>query len=263
MKTRKNKGLRKFYNKVYSKGEKRHYTKYITQGIPTLETEEVLNQLNWKGKKVLEVGCGTGLFSLKAAKKGSEVLGIDFSKKAITLAQKKYKMPNLEFKKMNVEDIQGKYDVIVSIGTLEHMDNPFSTLRLLKKHLTSKGKIIITSPNWSNPRGYILLTLLYLFNAPITLADLHYLTPLDFEKWSKKLKMNLTWKTFDRSWGHGDLLVKDLERRIPKVLSDAKLPKKTNNVQQFIEWVKSSVTKFDNTLNHSGALGLYKFSLSN
>ena len=145
--------------------------------------------MNWKGKKALDVGCGTGNFAFFAAKNGGKVYAIDYSKKAISEAQKKFAHKNLIFEQKDLRNIKDSYDVIVSNGTLEHMDNPLQVLRFFKKHLTTSGKIIITSPNWTNPRGYILLTLWFLFDAPITLADLHYFTPLDFVKFAKKLKI--------------------------------------------------------------------------
>ena len=104
------------------------------------------------------------------------------------------------------------------------MDKPLSTLKILKNHLNPKGKIIVTTPNWTNPRGYVLMTLWYLFKAPVTLADLHYLTPIDHKNWAKKLRMKLKWRTVEKSWAHGDLLINDFKKRIPNVLSDAKLP---------------------------------------
>ena len=57
------------------------------------------------------------------------------------------------------------------------------------------------------------MTLKLLFDAPITLADLHYFTPIDFVKWGQKLDMNLTWKTIEHSWGNGDKLIIDLKQR--------------------------------------------------
>ena len=128
-----NKKLKTFYDEVYVKAEEKHYTKYVLQGTPTSETNEILKQLNWKSKSVLEVGCGTGLFASSVAKKGANVLGIDFSKKGIEIAKKKYQMSNLQFLHQDVKNIKGKYDVIVSIGTLEHMDDPLKTLKLMKK----------------------------------------------------------------------------------------------------------------------------------
>ena len=66
----KNKDLEKFYNKVYKKGEEKHFTSFVTKGKPTDEIREILKRASWRGKKVLDVGCGTGLFAHMAAKKG-------------------------------------------------------------------------------------------------------------------------------------------------------------------------------------------------
>ena len=258
----KNTSLKSFYNKVYKKGEKKHFTSFVTQGTITEEVKEVLKELSWKNKRVLDVGCGTGLFAFEVSKLGTkQVLGIDFSKEAIEIAKKTHKNHNLQYQVLDVKKSKSKYDVIVSLGTLEHMDKPLGTLKLLKKHLNPKGRIIITSPNWTNPRGYVLMTLWYLFNAPITLADLHYQTPIDFQNYAKKLNMDLNWRTIDRSWAHGKILIRDFQRRLPNVLKDAKLPKNSKNIENFITWLKTNVVSLDNTLPHSGATGLYTFSL--
>jgi len=256
---KKNKGLKNFYDKVYIKGEKKHFTT-IRDSNSTHEMKEVLAQLTWKSKKVLDVGCGSGYLDFKVAKKGGKVLGIDYSSEAIKIAKSQFVHPNLEFKKMDVNEITGKFDVIVSLGTLEHMDEPLSKLKLFKKHLNKDGQIIITSPNWTNPRGYILLTLWYLFDAPITLADIHYQTPMDFMKYAKKLNLNLEWKTMNRSWSHGEILLKDFQKRLPNVLKSAGLPYNPKKVNSFIKWLKENVLPFDNSLPQSGAIGLYVFS---
>lgn len=257
----KNKNLRNIYNRIYKKGEEKHYTSFIVKGGPTGEAIEVLKSLSsWKGKRVLDVGCGTGYFAYLAAKKGAKVLGIDFSESAIDSARKTYSLPNLEYKNLDISKIIGEYDVVVSVGTLEHMDNPFNALRRMKKHLNPKGKIIVTCPNWTNPRGYVLMTLKHLFNIPITLADLHYLTPLDFVRWAKKLKMDLSWRTFDRSWGHGEVMIKDFRRRLPLIFKSAKIRIPHKNIDSLINWLENNVLAFNNDLPHSGALGIYIFS---
>ena len=255
-----NKKLKQFYNKVYLKGEKKHFTTY-RESTPTSEVKEVLKQISWKSKKVLDVGCGTGFFAYNVAKKGGKVLGIDYSGKAIAIAKSHYSYPNLEFRNMDVSKIKEKFDVIVSNGTLEHMDDPLKTLKLFRQHLNPKGRIIITSPNWTNPRGYVLLTLWFLFKAPITLADLHYFTPVDFQNFAKKLGMELSWKTFDRSWSHGSVLINDFERRLPNVLRDTGLPSDKKQINSFINWIKINIVALNNNLPHSGATGLYVFSL--
>ena len=255
-----NEELAQFYNKVYVKGEKKHFT-IKRESASLSEIKEVLKQVSWKGKKVLDVGCGTGLFAFNAAKKGAIVLGIDFSTEAIQIAQSQYVHKNLKFEATDVNKIKDKFDVIVSNGTLEHMDNPLKTLRLFKKHLTKNGCIITTSPNWSNPRGYMLMPLLFLFDAPITLADLHYFTPIDFENFSKKLEMYLSWKTFDNSWSHGDILIEDFKKRLPNVLHDSNLPNNKKKINLLIKWIQNNINKLNHDLPHSGATGLYKLTI--
>ncbi len=254
----KNKKLETFYQNVYLKGEKNHFTPFVTKGTFSTEAQEVIKEINWKGKTILDVGCGTGNFASEVAKKGAKnVLGIDYAEQAITLAKQKHKRKNLEFKVMNAKDVKEKFDVIVSLGTLEHMDDPYKMLKIFKKNLKPNGKIIITSPNWANPRGDMLMILHLLFDAPITLADLHYLTPKDFEQWAKKLNMSLKWRTFEKSWAHGDILIKDFKRRIPNILKDMKLSVHQSKIDLLIKWIRKNIVGFNNSLEHSGAIGIY------
>ena len=46
--------------------------------------------------------------------------------------------------------------------------------------------------------------------------------------------MNLKWHTFDESWANGEILIKDFKKRLPNVLSDAKLPKNQKNIDKFL-----------------------------
>lgn len=255
-----NKTLAQFYNRVYKKGETKHYTKLLLKAkskLPLAE-QEVLRLGSWKHKRVLDVGCGTGLMAATIAKRGArQVVGIDFSKEAIAVAQHSYQLPNLNYRTEDIKHHVGQYDVIVSLGTLEHMDKPEKTLALFKKHLRPGGKIIITSPNWTNPRGYILQTLRQLFNAPITLADLHYFTPIEFIVWAKKLKLALSWKTIDNSWSSGDKLIRDFKRRLPNIARDMHWKIKPKQFDQFIQWIQDHILPLNHRTKFSGATGVY------
>ena len=254
----KNENLSEFYNSVYNKGQETHYSRYRIGA--SSEFDEIIDAIDWKDKKVLDVGCGTGIFDYLIAERGADVLAIDYSEKAIELAKKSHKAHNLDFQIGEASTIEGMYDVIVSLGTLEHMDNPIDILKTFKKHLKPNGSILITCPNWLNPRGYMLMFLKFIFDAPITLADLHYLTVSDFENWSVELEMKLSWKTFDHSWAHGEILISDLKQRLPNVFRDAKIDVKEENIEQLLGWLKDKALVVDQKAPHSGAMALYLLS---
>ena len=257
----KNKELEAFYQSVYLKGEKKHFTPFVTKGTTSTEAQEVVKEMKWKGKRVLDVGCGTGNFAKEVSKKNAKyVLGIDYAEEAIKIAQKNNKQKNLEFKKLDVNELNEKFDIIVSIGTIEHMDNPIKIIKKLKSCLNKNGKIILTTPNWTNPRGYVLMTLFFLFNAPITLADLHYLTPNEHLKMAKKVNMKLKWRTIEESWGNGEIMIKDFEKRIPNVMRDIGKNVDEKQIKSFLKWLKNNVSNMNNSLPQNGAIGLYIYS---
>ncbi|MFA6536525.1 MAG: class I SAM-dependent methyltransferase [Candidatus Paceibacterota bacterium] len=258
---RTNSKLKNFYDKVYLKGEKKHYSKLLLGDKITEEKKAILGEVSWSGKKVLDVGCGTGELAFLVAKEGAEkVVAIDYSASAIEVANANYHSDNLAYRCEDINKISGSFDVITVVGVLEHIDDPLKLLKKLKKMLAPKGSIIVTCPNWSNPRGYILLALKDLFDAEITLADIHYFTPVEFEKWSKLLKMFLSWKTLEHDWGHGKKLIKDFTRRLPNVLKPLKGASKTG-IDTFIKWLDSHVSELEGELKHNGATGFYHFRL--
>src|SRR3989344_1927252 len=190
----KNKSLKKIYNKIYAKGERKHYSSILFSGdrVP-LAKREVLKEINWRGKNVLDAGCGTGEIAFLIAKDGAKkVLGIDYSKEAILEAKKLHSRPNLSYECADLRKIKGKFDIIVSLGTLEHLDDPFSALKNLRAKLNPGGHLIITCPNWTNPRGYILMALLYLYRAKMIL-DFKKRLPKVVKSNKKKIEEFIVW----------------------------------------------------------------------
>lgn len=254
-----NKDLEQFYNRVYKKGERGHYTSLLLSGdnVPPAKAE-VMKEIGWKGKTVLDAGCGTGELPYLIAQKGAlRVVGVDYSKEAIGVAQKTYALPNLSYVCEDIKKIKGKFDVITTLGTLEHVDDPLGVLRQLKRMLKPGGSLIVTCPNWTNPRGYILQTLRMLFDARITLADIHFFTPLEFEMFARKLGMTLAWKTVEQSWGHGEKCIDDLRRRLPNVVRDSKLRVPQRKIDEFIAWLQAHIVTFEKDAKHTGAVALY------
>lgn len=92
-----------------------------------------------QGKRILDVACNCGGFSVEAAKLNSEyILGIDvvdhyieqanFIKQALDLEQ-------VEFKVMDIESLDessvGQFDVVFCFGILYHLENPIHAMKRL------------------------------------------------------------------------------------------------------------------------------------
>jgi SAM-dependent methyltransferase len=102
--------------------------------------------------RLLDIGCGDGVFLREAQKHGFEVWGIDFDSKSIETAKKSlgvytlYPMSLEEFyeyaKKNNLT-----FDVITFFEVLEHQDNPNKFLEMVKELLKPLGYITGSVPN--------------------------------------------------------------------------------------------------------------------
>ncbi len=109
------------------------------------------------GKKVLEIGCGTGYVAyIIAQQTNMHVLGSDLCIPFIEDAKTNYKLPNLDFEVLDFNKAAGtvhnKFDYIIGNGILHHLyynlDSVFLTLKDL---LNKNGKIIFMEPNIYNP----------------------------------------------------------------------------------------------------------------
>lgn len=104
-----------------------------------------------QGKRVLDIACSCGGFTVEAAKLGAEVLGVDivdryleqanFIKRALNLQQ-------VEFKMMNIEEIDestvGQFDITFCFGILYHLENPVAAMKRLSS-VTQYAMLVDTS----------------------------------------------------------------------------------------------------------------------
>ena len=79
--------------------------------------------------RALDLGCGTGTNAIELAKRGWQVTGIDFARRAIRIAHSKAKMAGvqIDFRVADVSklpDIAGPFDLILDIGCFHSL--PFN-----------------------------------------------------------------------------------------------------------------------------------------
>ena len=94
------------------------------------------------GIKILDVGCGGGLLSEPMSRLGAEVYGIDASKKNIEVAKIHAKKSGLKIDYFNKSpeqmNEQEKYDVILNLEIVEHVENLDLYLNSCRKLLKKK-----------------------------------------------------------------------------------------------------------------------------
>lgn len=246
------KDLKSIYEDVYSKGKESFFS-FNTLDI----TQIIIDEVDWNGRTVCEIGCGTGDTAYAIAKQNAQyVTAYDYSSEAIKIAKEK-DYHNLEFQVGTISDISRNYDVLVMQEVLEHTENPFKVLNNLKSHLNPSGDIIITCPSFLNIRGYVWMTLQILFNVPMSLTDIHFISPFDMEKWAKSLSLEIKWRTFRYEQAFGEDMIKDMDKRLKNALRDANMDNK--NVNKLLKWLKEA-SKYETQTQSNGAKGLYHFT---
>jgi ubiquinone/menaquinone biosynthesis C-methylase UbiE len=113
------------------------------------------------GKRVLEVSCGRGGFSILLASKGAVVHAVDFAGSALRIARQKAN--KVETRKGKVLLAQtdahhlpfadGIFDVVISCETIEHLVDPQQAVREMARVCKQEGLLYLTTPNYLNLMG--------------------------------------------------------------------------------------------------------------
>jgi len=113
---------------------------------------------SYKGKSLLEVGCGAGIDLVRFAQAGAKITGIDLSKTAIHLARKNLdqNMLSADLRVMNGECMQfpdDSFDVVYAHGVLQYTADAGKMIAEIHRVLKPGGEAIIMVYNrnsWLN-----------------------------------------------------------------------------------------------------------------
>jgi ubiquinone/menaquinone biosynthesis C-methylase UbiE len=105
-----------------------------------------------RGKRILDLGCGTGNYALELAKRGAIVTGIDASMDMLVTAREKAKAAGLRiaFLQGKAEDMPfkaGSFDALVSVAACEFFGNMQMAVGEIRRVVKPGGKIVIGTIN--------------------------------------------------------------------------------------------------------------------
>ncbi len=112
--------------------------------------------------KVLDLGCGSGGFTLASAGFCKEIIGVDISEKFVEEGQETIKRLNvgnasimlIKNNKLPFED--SSFDAVIMVDVLHHLDDIHQVIEETLRTLKTGGKIIIFEPNKYNPLLYLM-----------------------------------------------------------------------------------------------------------
>src|SRR5579864_8124156 len=105
----------------------------------------------WRGRKVLEIGCGIGSDTISFARAGAEVTAVDLSAKSLELAQRNAEVHGLSdkirFYEANAETLSDvvppeTYDLVYSFGVIHHTSHPERVVDQIERNYVRAGSVL-------------------------------------------------------------------------------------------------------------------------
>jgi 2-polyprenyl-3-methyl-5-hydroxy-6-metoxy-1,4-benzoquinol methylase len=130
----------------------------IGKNIQEIEPKHVeryrfANKFVSDGDVVLDAACGIGYGSNILAQSAKSVLSLDNSEEALEYCRTYWGAENITYDVIDLEsdfqnNVNGKFDVIVSLETLEHLENPLiETCMKFYELLELGGHLIVSHPH--------------------------------------------------------------------------------------------------------------------
>lgn len=166
------------------------YKSKLGSFVDKVETELAFSLFKpTSGMKILDVGCGTGNFSIKLAEMGCKVIGIDLSEKMINKAKEKIKNTNLdiEFYAMDVYDIDfpdESFDGVFSMAVFEFINKPLIAYNEMYRVLKENGYLLIGTINKESKWGEFYIAKSLKENSIYKYADFKSIE--DLKSWNTK-----------------------------------------------------------------------------
>lgn len=129
----------------------------------------------YRGKKILEIGCGVGIDLIRFAKGGAQVTGVDLAQQSIELAKKNFEHNGLkaDLRLMNGEALEfanNSFDMVYAHGVLQYTADADRMAKEMHRVLKPGGEAIAMVYNrisWLNGMSLVMKVELEHEDAPV------------------------------------------------------------------------------------------------
>jgi 2-polyprenyl-3-methyl-5-hydroxy-6-metoxy-1,4-benzoquinol methylase len=104
----------------------------------------------WKGRKVLEVGCGIGTDSARFVQAGAQFTGAELSAESLSVCKRCFSALKLtgNFHVVDAEKLSSavpveRYDLVYSFGVIHHSPQPENIIQEIKKYMGPESELRI------------------------------------------------------------------------------------------------------------------------
>ena len=109
------------------------------------------------GEKLLDIGCGTGAFTIGAAKRGYDALGLSWDERNQSVARDRARLCQANNARFDICDVRQlderpeyreQFDVALCAENIEHILDDFKLVRDVARCLKPGGRLLLTTPNF-------------------------------------------------------------------------------------------------------------------
>lgn len=139
--------------------EEREYLGFRVRAAGNLHAvaAEAIDRLGLpRSAAILDVGAGEGAFSARLIQHGYSQI------EAVELVPGRFRVPAVTCHNADIEDpslaerLQGRFDAVVALELIEHVENPAACLRVLARCLRPGGHVVLSTPNVTSWRSRLM-----------------------------------------------------------------------------------------------------------
>ncbi|MEQ1731313.1 MAG: class I SAM-dependent methyltransferase, partial [Vicinamibacterales bacterium] len=109
--------------------------------------DELLGGQDLRDRTLLDVGCGSGWFSERAAARGARVVSLDIGLRLLAQTARRCRTRPVAADACQLPFADGVFDVVVSSECIEHTPAPRTALEEICRVVRPGGAVVVTVPN--------------------------------------------------------------------------------------------------------------------